>query len=204
MRAHRKPARNRTRRWALAQRRRVSFEAIGRGTPSSEHAGPAVRRICARRAVGTLIGHRPPPTSASTPEVSADPCWPTTLRRLRITRESSSLVAFVRVPSGESSECGKASVPGEGSLRAAAPRVHDGAGDDVLLGGGGLAEHAAVEEGGGLHDETRGGGAPRVVDALGLGRRGAAAVRDSDAGRWGGAWLRPPRHHGRRGPRGLG
>eukprot|EP00964_Phaeocystis_antarctica_P063530 scaffold38147_cov69-Phaeocystis_antarctica.AAC.1 len=47
-----------TRRWALAQRRHVSFEAIGRGTPSSERAGPAVRRICARRAVGTFIGHR--------------------------------------------------------------------------------------------------------------------------------------------------
>eukprot|EP00964_Phaeocystis_antarctica_P106655 scaffold71484_cov72-Phaeocystis_antarctica.AAC.1 len=47
-----------TRRWALAQRRHVSFEAIGRGTPSSERAGPAMRRICVRRAVGTFIGHR--------------------------------------------------------------------------------------------------------------------------------------------------
>ena len=53
-RAQTKPARNCTRRWALAQRRHVSFEAIGRGTPSSERAGPAVRRICARTAVGIL------------------------------------------------------------------------------------------------------------------------------------------------------
>ena len=43
-----------TRRWALAQRRHVSFEATGRVTWSSERAGPAVRRICARTAVGTL------------------------------------------------------------------------------------------------------------------------------------------------------
>ena len=57
-RAHKRTRRQTTRRWALAQRRHVSFEAIGRGTPSREHAGPAVRRICARRAVGTFIGHR--------------------------------------------------------------------------------------------------------------------------------------------------
>mmetsp|Transcript_21056 Transcript_21056/g.50115 ORF Transcript_21056/g.50115 Transcript_21056/m.50115 type:complete len:324 (+) Transcript_21056:743-1714(+) len=105
----------------------------------------------------------------------------------------------------ELSECGAEALILRGVVSALGPLArarHNGAGDDVLLGGGGLAEHAAVEEGGGLHDETRGGGASRVVDALGLGRRGAAAVGDSDAGRWGGAWLRPPRHHGRRGPRG--
>jgi len=35
-RAHTKPAHNCTRRWALAQRRHVSFEAIGRGTPAEQ------------------------------------------------------------------------------------------------------------------------------------------------------------------------
>jgi len=56
--SHKRTRTQTTRRWALTQRRHVSFEAIGRGTPSSERAGPALRRICARRAVGTFIGHR--------------------------------------------------------------------------------------------------------------------------------------------------
>ena len=59
-----------------------SCEAVSMLVPLSEGSARAEQWE-----PSSVTAHSPPP--ASTPEVSADQCWPTTLRRLRITRESS-------------------------------------------------------------------------------------------------------------------